>query len=374
MKHEQGRRNFLWTLGSAATASLLWAKDSRAAFPFLGLGSAQPAKLTNAESLSRGNFVSVQAPGVPTIQGTLNGNVREFQLTAQQLTVQFPDMSDGMGMRGRPINVWGYNGSMIGPTLEAVEGETVRVFFTNNLPEPTTVHFHGIELPIEMDGVPGFSQEAVPPGGSFVYEFPLNQSGTYFYHSHYMPAKQVGLGMMGFFVIHPKNPAPSQLVDHDYAYFLHTWKINPGSSIPNTLEMSDFNYFTMNGRVGNGVKGWQLPPMKARVGERVRIRVTNLSMLTHPVHLHGHTFRITDWGGGFLPESQQIKANTINVSSAEVRVLEFIARAPGKWMFHCHFTHHTMNDMDRPPLPGTPPMEGMHDMDMGGMSTWIEIT
>lgn len=374
MKHEQGRRKFLWTLSSSAVTSLLWAKESRAALPFFSLGSGEGTKLASTASRSGGNFVSVQTPGVATIQGTLNGNVREFQLNAQQLTVQFPDMSDGMGMRGRSINVWGYNGSMIGPTLEAVEGETVRVFFTNNLPEPTTVHFHGIELPIEMDGVPGFSQEAVPPGGPFVYEFPLNQSGTYFYHSHYMPAKQVGLGMMGFFVIHPRTPTPSQLVDHDYAYFLHTWKINPGSSVPNTLEMSDFNYFTMNGRVGNGVKGWQLPPMKARVGERVRIRVTNLSMLTHPVHLHGHTFVVTDWGGGFLPESQQIKANTINVSSAEVRVLEFTARAPGKWMFHCHFTHHTMNDMDRPPLPGTPPMEGMHDMDMGGMSTWIEIT
>ena len=130
----------------------------------------------------------------------------------------------------------------------------------------------------------------------------------------------------------------------------------------------------MNGRVGNGVKGSELPPVRARVGDRIRIRVSNLSMLTHPVHLHGHQFVITDWGGGFLPEHQQIRANTINVSSAEVRVLEFTARAPGNWMFHCHFTHHTMNDMDRPPLPGTPPMDGMPNMDMGGMSTWIEVT
>lgn len=370
MTHEPGRRSFLWALGSSVAASLLTAKSAHASLPFFSGLSPSAREGTGRTP----GFVSVQTPGVATIQGTLNGNVREFQLTAQPVTIQLPDMSDGMGMRGRPVHAWGYNGSMTGPTLEAVEGETVRIVFTNNLPEPTTVHFHGIELPIEMDGVPGFSQEPVPPGGTFIYEFPLNQSGTYFYHSHYMAAKQVGLGLMGFFVIHPKNPTPSQRVDHDYAYFLHTWKINPASSIPDTLEMNDFNYFTMNGRVGNGVRGWQLPPMKARVGDRVRIRVTNLSMVTHPVHLHGHTFVVTDWGGGFLPEAQQIKANTINVSSAEVRVLEFTARAPGKWMFHCHFTHHTMNDMDRPPLPGTPPMEGMHDMDMGGMSTWIEIT
>ena len=203
MKHETGRRNFLWTMGSTVAASLLFKRQAEAAFPFFS--SASATKPAAAGGLAAG-FVSVQTPGVATLQGTLNGNVREFQLTAQQVTVQFPDTSDGMGMRGRPVNTWGYNGSMTGPTLEAVEGETVRVLFTNNLPEPTTVHFHGIELPIEMDGVPGFSQEPVPPGGTFVYEFPLNQSGTYFYHPHFMNAKQVGLGMMGFFVIHPKRP------------------------------------------------------------------------------------------------------------------------------------------------------------------------
>ena len=371
MSHQKGRRNFILTMGSSLAATLLWKHGAQAAgFP-RPFAAAEP-KVTATKG--KASFAPVQTPGIPNISGSLNGNVREFHLTAQPTVVQFPDMSDGMGMQGRPVNVWGYNGSMTGPTMEAIEGETLRVVFTNNLPEPTTVHFHGIERPIEMDGVPDFSQDPVPPGGTFVYEFPLHQSGTYFYHPHFMTAKQVGLGMMGFLVIHPKNPTPSQIVDHDYAYFLHTWKINPGSSIPDTLEMSDFNYFTMNGRVGNGVSGWRLPPMKAKIGDRVRIRVSNLSMMTHPVHLHGHTFVITDYGAGFLPEHQQIKANTINVSSAEVRVLEFTARAPGNWMFHCHFTHHMMNDMDRPPLPGMPPMEGMPDMDMGGMSTWIEVT
>jgi len=368
MSDGTGRRNFLFSLGSLAAAGMFWKK-----------ASAEPVAKALAQSPkpkagSSSGFVSVQTPGVPTLQGTLNGGVREFRLTAGQITIQFPDMSDGMGMRGRPVTAWGYNGSTPGPTLEAVEGETIRVHFTNNLPEATTIHFHGIDLPVEMDGVPGFSQEPVQPGGSFIYEFPLHQSGTYFYHSHVMGAKQVGLGLMGFFVIHPKNPTPSQIVTRDYAYMLHTWKLNPGSNVPDILDMSDFNYFTLNGRVGNGIRGWKLPPMQAKVGERIRIRVTNLSMLTHPVHLHGHQFVITDWGGGFLPEHQQIRANTINVSSAEVRVLEFTARAPGKWMFHCHFLHHTMNDMDRPKLPGDQDHGDMSDMDMGGMTTWIEIT
>ncbi len=391
MGDEMSRRKFVGILGSTV------------ALPFLArAGNAQPGSTSSnqfasgASPLQRAsnladsraniasynatyspvNYVPVITPGITTLPYNLNNGVKEFQLTAGPVTFVLPDMSDGMGMRGRPIRGFGYNGSTIGPTIEAVEGDTVRIILKNNLPEPTTIHFHGIELPANMDGVPGFSQDPVQPGDSFVYEFTLNQSGTTFYHSHFMTAKQVGLGLMGFFIIHPKNPTPSQIVDHDYAYFLHTWKINPGSTIPDTVEMNDFNFFTMNGRVGSGVKGWELPPMRAKVGERVRIRVTNLSMLTHPIHLHGHTFRITEWGGGFLPDHQQIRANTVSVSSAEVRTVEFVARAPGKWMFHCHFTHHTMNDMHRPPLPGDPPMSDamMAMMDMGGMSTWIEIT
>jgi FtsP/CotA-like multicopper oxidase with cupredoxin domain len=369
MKDHFTRRGFMWGLGSLLTLPL-FSGDGRAT----GLLSA--AKRDDGGDGGGGTpppisgYTPVVAPGVPNLKSTLKGNVREFHLSAEPVTLMWPDMTDGMGMTDRPIYAWGYNGSSPGPTMEAVEGEIFRCVFTNNLSEPTTVHFHGLYLPINMDGVPDFSQDPVPPGGTFVYEFPLIQSGTYLYHSHFMSAKQVGMGLMGFFIIHPKNPPPFYKVDHDYAFFLHTWKIEPGSPIPNTLEMTEFNYFTMNGRPGP-----KIPAMRAKVGEKVRIRVTNLSMLTHPVHLHGHGFKITDWGDGFLPESQHIRANTINVSSAEVRTLEFTTRAPGKWMFHCHFTHHTMNDMHRPPQPSDPPMmpSMMAMMDMGGMMTWIDV-
>ncbi len=364
------RRGFVYGLGGLMSLPLFSKGDTSKLGAIAKMGKDNPPPPSNP------NYVPVRAPGIPTLGYVISGGVKEFRLVAEPVTIQFPDMSDGMGMKNRPIYAWGYNGTSIGPTIEVVEGDRVRILVTNNLPEPTTVHWHGLEIPIEMDGVPMFSQDPIEPGSTFTYEFTLNQSGTYFYHSHYMTAKQVGLGLMGFFIIHPKNPAPSQIVDKDYAYFLHTWKINPGSPIPDTLEMTEFNYFTMNGRVGGGVGDWKLPPMSAKIGERVRIRVTNLSMLSHPIHLHGHSFKITDWGAGFLPESQQIKANTVSVSSAEVRAVEFTAARRGKWMFHCHFTHHTMNDMHRFPLPGDPSMnaEGMAMMDMGGMSTWIEIT
>ena len=116
----------------------------------------------------------------------------------------------------------------------------------------------------------------------------------------------------------------------------------------------------------------RITPMKAKVGDKVRIRIGNLSMMAHPVHLHGHTFKITDWGGGFLPEHQHVAANTINVSAAEIRSLEFVAERPGRWLFHCHFSHHTMNDMHRIPIPGQGG-HAAHMMDMGGMHTYIDI-
>ena len=348
------RRNFVASVGGLFVTSWL-AKFVEAQEP-----------PTRPPATSDG-YTPVITPGIPTLAYEWDGNVKVFRLVAEPVTVQFPDMSNAHGLVKRDIECWGYNGSMTGPTIEVVEGDRVRILFKNNLPDPTTVHWHGLHIPIEMDGVPVISQPEVPPGGSFVYEFTLEQSGTYFYHSHVMQAKQLGLGLAGFFVIHPKNPEPWQAVDRDYAYFLQTWKIDPGSTEPDTMEMSAFNYFTMNGRPGPDIV-----PMKAKVGEKVRIRVTNLSMLTHPIHIHGHTYKITDWGGGFLPPHQHIAANTIDISAAEVRVLEFEAKLRGKWLFHCHFMHHTMNDMHRKPIPG--PTNHAGHSDMGGMHTYIEIT
>jgi len=312
-------------------------------------------------------YTPVITPGIEKLSYEMDGDVKVFRLVAEPVTIEFQDMSDPQGMRRRSIRAWGYNGSVIGPTIEAVEGDRVRIHVINNLPESTTVHWHGLHVPIEMDGVPGFSQEPIAPGGEFTYEFTLNQHGTYFYHPHQNGAKQVGMGMSGFFIIHPRNPEPHQIVDRDYAYFLQVWMIHPGSQIPDTLEMTDFNYFTMNGKPAPDIV-----PMQARRGENVRIRVANLSMLAHPIHLHGHTYKISEYGAGFVPPAQQIMTNTTNISSAESRSFEFEAKLLGKWLFHCHFMHHTMNDMHRNPFPGTSPGHAAHDM--GGMHTWIEIT
>lgn len=355
------RREFMTGVGALITLPALTAASSKVMAQANPLAAAAPVN-------QPGNYRPVVVPGIPTLPFELEGDVKVFRLAAEEVTIRFQDMSDPHGSRRRPINAWGYNGSVIGPTIEAVEGDRVRIYVTNNLTEATTVHWHGLHVPIEMDGVPGFSQAPIEPGATFTYEFTLEQHGTYIYHPHYMGAKQVGMGMSGFFIIHPKNPEPSQIVDRDYAYFLQIWMIQPGSTIPDTLEMSDFNYFTMN-----GLPGPDIVPMTAKVGEKVRIRVANLSMLAHPIHLHGHTFKVTEYGAGFVPEAQQIRTNTVNISSAEERTLEFVAGPRvGKWLFHCHFMHHTMNDMHRNPLPGQGPSHAGHDM--GGMHTWIEVT
>lgn len=353
------RREFMAGVGAFVTLPALTAATRAGA-------QTSPAPLAPAE---RRSYRPVVVPGIATLPFELDGDVKVFRLKAEKVTIRFQDMSDPRGVARRPINAWGYNGSVIGPTIECVEGDRVRIHVTNNLSEATTVHWHGLHIPIEMDGVTGISQDPIEPGETFTYEFTLEQHGTYFYHPHHMGAKQVGMGMSGFFIVHPRDPEPHQIVDRDFAYFLQIWMIQPGSTIPDTLEMSDFNYFTMNGRPAPDVV-----PMAAKIGEKVRIRVVNLSMLTHPIHLHGHTFKVTEYGAGFVPEVQQIRANTINISSAEERTFEFVAgpRA-GKWLFHCHFMHHTMNDMHRSPLPGSGGGHAGHH-DMGGMHTWIEVT
>lgn len=355
------RRDFLLAATTGITLSALGSAEE------LTKKISAPMAPSDPPARAPEGYMPVVTPGIKTLPYDWEGGVKVFRLVAEPVTVFFQDMSDPHGAKQRPINCWGYNGSMIGPTIEVVEGDRVRIHLKNNLPDATTIHWHGLHIPNNMDGVPGISQEPIPPGGEFTYEFTLEQSGTYFYHSHVMQAKQVGMGLMGFFIIHPRKPEPWQIVDRDYAYFLQMWMIQPGSSVPDTMEMVNFNYFSMNGRPGPDIL-----PMTARRGEKVRIRVTNLSMLTHPIHLHGHTFKVTDMGGGFLPPHQHLAMNTSNVSAAEVRVLEFEAKLLGKWMFHCHFMHHTMNDMHRIPIPGLGGHAGHSDM--AGMHTHIEIT
>jgi hypothetical protein len=273
-------------------------------------------------------FVPVRTLDVDNLPWERDGNVKVFRLVAEPVKREV--------VPGRFFNVWGYNGSVPGPTIEVHEGDRVRIHFENKLPEVTTVHWHGLEIPIAMDGIPAISQPLVEPGGTFTYEFTLHQHGTFFYHSH-MPMQEM-IGMIGMFIIHPKKPYEPR-VDKDFAIILQEFAVLPHNTVPNTLSM-EFNWLTFNGKAGP-----EATPMIIKQGERVRIRIVNLGMDHHPIHLHGHQFEVTGTEGGRIPESARYAENTVLVGVAQARVIEFVAQFPGDWMLHCHLPHHMMNQM-----------------------------
>jgi hypothetical protein len=234
---------------------------------------------------------------------------------------------------------WGYNGRVHGPTIEAVEGDRVRIYVTNRLAGATSVHWHGLLLPSGMDGVGGVSQKAIQPGETFNYEFTLKQHGTLMYHSHHDEMTQMQLGMMGLFIIHAKDPK-IRAPDRDYAILLSEWKIEVGARRPDPIEMTDFNVFTMNGRSFPGTA-----PLLAKVGERVRLRIGNLSTMSHhSIHLHGHHFKVVETDGGEIPEAGQWPETTVIVPTGSTRTIEFTA-VEGDWVMHCHMLHHVMTQM-----------------------------
>jgi FtsP/CotA-like multicopper oxidase with cupredoxin domain len=265
-----------------------------------------------------------------TLPHRMVDGVKEFHLVAEEVEHEFAP--------GSRATVWGYNGSCPGPTIEATEGDRVRILVSNRLGEPTSVHWHGLLLPSGMDGVAGLTQPAIGPGETYAYEFTLRQHGTHLYHPHADEMVQMAMGMMGFFVIHPRDGEPER-IDRDYAVLLHNWALHPGTSRPDPNVMSDFDLWTMNAKVYPA-----LAPLLAETGERVRIRVANLSMWNHPIHLHGHVFEVTGGDGGRWPRTLWRPEVTEIVGVGQVRDLEFVA-VPGDWAFHCHMSHHTMNAM-----------------------------
>jgi len=292
------------------------------------------------------DYTPVITPNGSTLPQKLVGGVKVFHLIAEPVTHEFAP--------GLIASCWGYNGSTPGPTIEAVQGETIRIYVTNRLPAPTSVHWHGLRIPNGMDGVNGLTQKPILPGQTFKYEFPLVEWGTYMYHPHFDEMTQQGLGMMGMLMVHPHDPAELQRtrVDRDFALMLSEWRIDPGASRPNPNEMTDFNLFTINSKVYPATA-----PLVAKKGERVRIRLGNLGAMDHhPLHLHGYQFRITETDGGRVPESAQFPANTVLVPVGSTRAIEFVADVEGDWPMHCHMTHHTMNQMGH----GTPNMIGVN--------------
>jgi manganese oxidase len=266
-----------------------------------------------------------------TLPWRMNGDWKEFHLLAEPVV---REMAQGM-----KAHLWGYNGQSPGPTIECVEGDKLRIFVTNKLPEHTTVHWHGLIVPNGMDGVGGLTQPQIKPGQTFVYEFVMKQSGTFMYHPHADEMVQMAMGMMGNFVVHPRDPSLHR-VDRDFVFIMQSYDIDPGAYMPKVTTMTDFNLWAWNSRVFPGID-----PFVVRRGDRVRIRVGNLSMTNHPIHKHGGPFTLTCTDGGWVPESARRPEVTTDVPVGAMRTVEFVADELGDWAIHCHKAHHTMNAM-----------------------------
>jgi FtsP/CotA-like multicopper oxidase with cupredoxin domain len=278
------------------------------------------------------DYNTVITPNNVSLPWKIVDGVKIFHLVQEEVLHEFAP-----GMRAK---CWGFNGRVHGPTIEAAEGDRVRIYVTNNLPEATSIHWHGILLPNGMDGVAGLTQKNIQPGETFRYEFTLRQHGTHMYHSHSDEMTQMALGLMGLFIIHPRLPR-EQRPDRDFAFMLSEWRLDTGTYRPNPNEMTDFNVFTFNGKIFPATQ-----PMVAKLGDRVRIRLANVAAMSHhPIHLHGFQFRLTETDGGQIPASAQQVETTLLVAIGQSRTFDFVADQPGDWAMHCHMTHHVMTQM-----------------------------
>ncbi len=288
------------------------------------------------------DYTPAFVPNGATLPFKVIDGVKVFHLTAQEVEHRV--------VGSLRIKAWGYNGRMPGPLLEACEGDLIRIYVSNRLPVSTAVHWHGLLLPSGMDGVSGLTQPPIPPGQTFVYEYWLPQPGTFMYHSHLDSMTQEGMGLIGMLVVHPRAPE-DQRPERDFVLLMHGMSVKVDTSRPDPNEMTDFNILTLN-----GVAFPDTQPLVCRRGDRVRIRVGNLSAMDHhPLHIHGHAFHVVETDGGPVPESARWPETTILVPVGSVRAVEFIADNPGDWFLHCHMTHHTMNQMGH----GLPNMLGV---------------
>jgi FtsP/CotA-like multicopper oxidase with cupredoxin domain len=246
-------------------------------------------------------------------------------------------------LHDKQVMAYAFNRQVPGPRIRITEGDRVRINVTNNLPDKTSVHWHGLILPNAMDGVGDVTQAPIQPGDTFTYEFTAAQRGTYFYHSHTEADRQQALGMYGALIIEPKDPAVDAAYDYnaDYVIQLQEWTAKGGYTFPSMpMEGALPNFFTINGKAYPDTE-----TIHARVGDRIRIRfIGSSSAFIHPMHIHGGPFTVVETDGQPIPPAAQYEKDTINVAPGERYDVIWTARRPGKWLLHCHILHHTTNN------------------------------
>ncbi|MEO5568284.1 MAG: copper oxidase, partial [Gemmatimonadaceae bacterium] len=216
----------------------------------------------------------------------MDGKVKVFDLTAKKIQWEVEP--------GRTIEAWAYNGQIPGPQIRVREGDRVRMNVDNQLPESTAVHFHGLEVPNDQDGVPFITQKPIKPGEKYTYEFTVPNSGSHMYHSHHNAAKQVGLGLLGAFIVEPRTRTANDNLPLDYVMVL-----NDGA-----------HGYTLNGKSFPATE-----PLVAKLGQKIRIRYMNEGMMIHPMHLHGMHQTVIAKDGWDLP--MPYRCDTLNIAPGE---------------------------------------------------------
>ena len=256
------------------------------------------------------------------------------------------------------VTAYAINRQVPGPRLELTEGDRVRINFTNHLPEPATMHWHGLVVPNRMDGPGNITQAPVPPGGHYIYEYVVVQSGTYFYHSHTRPDRQQALGLYGALIVHPKDMAAEPKADHEYVVQLQEWLRRDGLTYPAMLMEGGLpNFFTINGKAYPATE-----TLHMRVGETIKFRFigTNNNFI-HPMHMHGGPFTVVARDGVVLSQAARFEADVVNVGPGQRYDVIWPAREPGKWILHCHIPHHTLNN-------------NVEEQGGGGLTMLIEVS
>lgn len=251
--------------------------------------------------------------GNQPLQPLIRNGVEVFNLTARKIRWETAP--------GQTVEAWAYNDQVPGPEIRVREGGRVRVVLKNELTESTSIHFHGLELPNDQDGVPFITQPPIKSGQTYTYEFTVPNAGSHMYHSHHNSATQVGLGLLGAFIVEPKDPLPIEKADIDYVLVL-----NDGA-----------HGFTFNGKSFPATE-----PIVAKKGQKLRIRFMNEGMMIHPMHLHGMHMTVIAKDGWAQPAPW--KCDTLNVAPGERWDVIVNCNNPGTWALHCHILPHAESD------------------------------
>ncbi len=278
--------------------------------------------------------LATEKQGAQPLEYKLDNEVKVFSLTAKP--VKWPITG------GTTVTAWTYNGTVPGPLIRVNEGDKIRVVLKNELPEATSIHWHGLPVPNNQDGVaePAVTQKPIMPGETYTYEFIAKPAGTFMYHSHVQTDRQIPIGLSAPLII---DPPGTKTYDKDFVLMLNEWQVRDGKTYAAMPGMNEPNYFTVNGKAFPDI-----PTINVKKGERVRVRLIGAGQFEHPMHLHGMSFKIVATDGNPVPEVAQLTKDTIPVHPGERFDVEFVADNPGQWAFHCHVLHHVTNDNVEP--------------------------